>query len=167
MNEAKDSKNLSIRPAKAEDAELLWDWANDASVRERSFNQKRITWDAHLEWFSRRLSSPDTKFYILLENSEPVGQIRYDRNGEENSAEISFSVAKEHRGKSFGIEILRLTTKLALNDLDCEKITAIVIEGNEASSRVFIRAGFQTEGLTDIRGKHAFRYVWQPEIQEV
>lgn len=167
MNEAKDSRKLSIRPAKIEDAELLWHWANDTSVRERSFNQEPIAWNVHLEWFSRRLSSPNTKFYILLKNGEPVGQIRYDRNEEENSAEISFSVMKEHRGKSFGIEILRLTKEVALNDLNCKKITAVVIEGNEASSKAFISAGFKTEGLTDIRGKRAFRYIWQPENQEV
>lgn len=166
MNEATRSKNLSVRPAVFEDAELLWHWANDASVRERSFNQEPIEWDAHLEWFSHRLASPDTEFYLLVDSGVPVGQIRYDRDETENSAEISFSVAREHRGKSFGIEILRMTTECALKDLDCEKITAVVIEGNEASSKAFIRAGFTTEGLTEIRGKRAFRYIWQPENQE-
>lgn len=167
MNEAKLDKKLSIRPAQPEDAELLWQWANDASVRERSFNQKTIEWKDHLKWFSLRLSLPDTKFYILLADGIPVGQIRYDRSNEEKSAEISFSVAHEHRGKGFGIEILRLTTEQALKDLNCEKITAVVIEGNEASSKAFIRAGFSTEGLTEIRGKRAFLYIWEPENKEV
>lgn len=163
MNEAENNKNLSVRPARAEDAELLWSWANDAAVRERSFNQAAIAWDAHLEWFSRRLASPDTRFYLLLDDGKPVGQIRYDRAEKENSAEISFSVASEQRGKRFGVEILRLTTERALNELNCEKITALVIEGNEASSKAFVRAGFTSEGSTEIRGKHALRFVWQPK----
>ena len=162
MNEAQNDKNLSIRPARADDAGLLWKWANDTSVRERSFNKQPIAWQSHLDWFSHRLASSDTRFYLLIENEEPVGQIRFDRDEAENSAEISFSVAREHRGKGFGIEILRLTVKQALKDLDCEKITAVVIEGNEVSSKAFIRAGFTTEGLTDIRGKRAFLFVWQP-----
>ena len=65
MSKAQANKNLSIRAANADDAELLWHWANDASVRERSFNQEPIVWEAHLEWLSRRLASPDTKFYLL------------------------------------------------------------------------------------------------------
>lgn len=163
MSEAQNGRKISIRSADIEDAELLWRWANDAAVRERSFNREPILWDAHLEWFSRRLASPDTKFYLLLEDEEPVGQIRYDRDAADNSAEIGFSVAQKHRGKGFGTEILRLTTQRALEDLKCDKITAVVIEGNAASSKAFVRAGFTSEGLSDIRGKRAFRYVWQPK----
>jgi len=154
--------NLSIRPAKADDAALLWNWANDSSVRERSFNQEPIAWQPHLEWFSRHLASPDTKFYLLLENNEPVGQIRYDRDESGNSAEISFSITKENRGRGFGTEILRLTVARAAGDLSCREIIGFVIEDNAASSKAFLRAGFTTEGVTDVHGRRVFRFVWQP-----
>jgi len=161
MNETRSDKNLSVRPARADDAELLWHWANDASVRERSFNQELIPWESHTAWFSRRLASPDTQFYLLVENGEPVGQIRYDRDARGQTAEISFSIAKEKRGKGFGTEILRLTAARAVADLGCREIVGFVIEGNEASSKAFLRAGFTTEGLIDVRGRRAFRFVWQ------
>jgi len=158
----KRSGDLSIRPAQAGDAELLWNWANDRSVRERSFNQEPIEWDAHLEWFSRRLAAPDTKFYLLLENGEPVGQIRYDRDAGGAAAEIGFSIAEENRGRGFGVEILRLTANRAAQDLNCREIVGFVIEDNEASSKAFLRAGFTTEGLTELHEKRAFRFVWRP-----
>jgi RimJ/RimL family protein N-acetyltransferase len=160
--EGDQSRELSIRPATASDAELLWRWANDASVRERSFNPEPIPWQSHLDWFSRQLNSPGTSFYLLLEAGDPVGQIRYDRNEEESAAEISFSIAREHRGKGFGTEILLLTRERALLDLNCEKITAVVIEGNEASRKAFVRAGFKSDGPIEIRGRRALRFVWQP-----
>ncbi len=159
MKEAQND-NLSVRLAEAGDAELLWHWANDKSVRERSFNQEPIPWESHLEWFSRRLASPDTKFYLLLEDGEPVGQIRYDRDADGQAAEISFSIAKENRGRGFGIKVLRLTAERAARDLSCREIVGFVIEDNEASSKAFLRAGFTTEGTVEIHGRRAFRFVW-------
>ncbi len=156
------SGNLSIRLAQSDDAELLWNWANDNSVRERSFNQEPIAWQSHLEWFSRRLASPDARFYLLLEDGEPVGQIRFDRDAGGQAAEISFSIAKEHRGRGFGSEILCLTAARAATDLNCREIIGFVIEGNEASSKAFLRAGFATEGTFDFRGHRAYRFIWQP-----
>jgi len=158
--------NLSIRPAMADDAELLWHWANDASVRERSFNPELIAWESHLDWFSQRLISPDTRFYLLLKNGEPIGQIRYDRDISKTAAEISFSIEHGHRGKGLGTEILRLTREHALHDLNCGSITALVIEGNEASHKAFVRAGFTNDGLTEIRGRIAARFIWRSSKKE-
>jgi RimJ/RimL family protein N-acetyltransferase len=108
------------------------------------------------------MDSPDTRFYLLLENGEPVGQIRYDRDETGEAAEISFSLAKEHRGKRLGIKLLELTRQIALKDLNCERITALVIKGNEASNRAFLRAGFEEDGLTERLGKTAYKFVWKP-----
>ena len=163
MNETQNNEKLSVRPARIEDSKLLWNWANDSSVRERSFNQEQISWESHTAWFSERMASPNTRFYLLIEDGEPAGQIRYDRDLQGQTAEISFSIAKEKRGKGFGTEILRLTVARALADLDCREIVGFVIEGNEASSKAFRRAGFTTEGLIDVRGQRAFCFVWQPE----
>lgn len=154
---------LSIRTATIDDAELLWEWANDRSVREQSFNSEPISWESHLKWLSDKMESPSTQFYLLLENGEPTGQIRYDRDDREQSAaEISFSIAEEHRGKKLGIAILELTCDKALKDLNCRQITALVIKGNEASHKAFLRAGFKEDGFTTRSGKTSYRFVWKP-----
>lgn len=158
-----ENKNLSVREATMDDAELLYEWANDPSVRSQSFNAEPIEWETHLNWLQKRMASPDTRFYLLLENGEPIGQIRYDRDKTGASAEIGFSVAKEHRGKRLGIKILELTREKALQDLNCERITALVIKGNEASNKAFLRAGFEEDGLTERQGKTAYKFVWKPE----
>lgn len=153
---------LSVRAATIDDAELLWKWANDPSVREQSFNSEPISWESHIKWLSARMQSPQTKFYLLFENDEPAGQIRYDRLENEESAEISFSIAKEHRGKRLGIAILELTCEKAVNELNCRQITALVIEGNEASHKAFLRAGFEEAGVTTRNGKTSYKFVWKP-----
>jgi UDP-2,4-diacetamido-2,4,6-trideoxy-beta-L-altropyranose hydrolase len=156
-------RNLSFREATMDDARLLWEWANDLSVREQSFNTEPIEWESHIIWLQKRMNSSDTQFYLLLENKEPVGQIRYDREEDGISAEIGFSVAKEHRGKRFGIELLNLTRNRALKDLNCKQITALVIKGNEASHKAFLRAGFEEAGVITKNGKTSHKFVWKPE----
>jgi L-amino acid N-acyltransferase YncA len=71
-------------------------------------------------------------------------------------------VAGEHRGKGFGVEILSQTVGEAMRELKCREIVGIVIEGNEASSKAFLRAGFTNKGETEIDGKRASRFVWKP-----
>lgn len=154
--------NLSVREATMDDAKLLWEWANDSAVREQSFNPEPIGWESHINWLSARMDSPETRFYLLLEDEKPAGQIRYDLDREGESAEIGFSVAKEHRGKRLGIEILNLTCERALKDLDCKQITALVIVGNEASRKAFLRAGFEEIGLIEKGGKTSHKFVWKP-----
>lgn len=156
-------KNLSIRQATMDDAKLLWEWANDVSVRNQSYNTEPIKWESHLKWLQKRLDSAETVFYLLLENDKPVGQIRYDLDKTDESAEIGFSVAKEHRRKGFGIEILKLTCEQALKDLNCKQITALVIVGNEASRKAFLRADFKEVGLMEKDGKTSHKFVWKPK----
>jgi spore coat polysaccharide biosynthesis predicted glycosyltransferase SpsG len=44
-------ESLRLRRVRAEDVELLWQWANDPAVRRASFSQQSITWDEHVRWF--------------------------------------------------------------------------------------------------------------------
>src|SRR5581483_8142161 len=88
MDKATGTRQLTIREARPEDARLLWEWANDPSVRSNSFNQEPIPWESHLRWYEKRLASPGTRFWLLEVNSVPAGQIRYDRDDEGHSAEI-------------------------------------------------------------------------------
>ena len=43
--------NLKMRLAKEEDVDLYFRWANDTSVRQNSFNPKRIVFENQSEWF--------------------------------------------------------------------------------------------------------------------
>ena len=151
---------LRIRSATWDDAEILWKWANDPTVRSRSYNPDPIPFDSHKEWFSNRLESDATRFYVLMEDDIAVGQIRYDRK--DGDAVISFSIDRDHRGKKLGIEILKLTCQTAIEELQCKRITALVIDGNEASRRAFVSADFELEKVENVEGKRSMFFVWQP-----
>jgi spore coat polysaccharide biosynthesis predicted glycosyltransferase SpsG len=47
---------LSLRPANADDARLIWEWASDPTVRAVSFTSVPIPWETHVRWFDSKLS---------------------------------------------------------------------------------------------------------------
>jgi spore coat polysaccharide biosynthesis protein SpsF len=146
------TNRLKVRYACWDDAELLFRWANDPTVRKNSFNQDPISMDDHIEWYREKLDSLKTLFFIIENGKEPVAQIRYERD-ENDTAEINFSVDRNHRGKGFGIRTLELTGKLACDELNIKYIKGFVISSNETSRRVFLKAGFTDVGQTEVAGK--------------
>jgi UDP-2,4-diacetamido-2,4,6-trideoxy-beta-L-altropyranose hydrolase len=154
-SDAEDS--LQVRPARWEDVELLWRWANDPTVRANSFHPDLIPLDDHMEWYKDKLASSDTHFWIIEHDQVPVAQIRYDRV-HRTEAKISFSVARDHRGRGIGTKTVTLTFEMACKELGAKHIKGIVFSSNKASQRAFIKAGFRNVGQERVSGKpcHVF-----------
>jgi UDP-2,4-diacetamido-2,4,6-trideoxy-beta-L-altropyranose hydrolase len=146
---------LRIRPAHLEDAELLWRWANDPVVRANSFNHESISLSDHIEWYRKKLASPDTCIWILELDRVPVGQIRYDRIGLD-MADIGFSVVHRYRGRGLGTSALFLSSRLACEKLQVKRLRGIAFSSNNPSARAFTKAGFECVGQEQIHGVHCY-----------
>ena len=162
MSKATKSPRLGdkyhLRRAGFQDAELIWKWANDPSVRARSFHSEPIPLERHLKWYEKKLASPDTRLWILELNQIPVAQIRYDRI-DIDSAEIGFSVAKEYRGRGLGTKTLIFTSYQACRELKVKRLKGVVFISNKASARAFIKAAFKCVGEQLISNKHSYVFV--------
>ena len=143
-----------LRRVREEDGRLIWEWANDPSVRAVSFSSEPIVWEQHLKWFQSKLNDPDCIFYVALNEEDiPVGQIRYDvKNGE---ATVSISLGSSFRGKGYGNEIIELSSWKLFNILDAKSIHSYVKMGNEASVKMFLEAGFKKMGMEMMYGEQA------------
>jgi len=42
-----------LRKVKISDAKILFEWANNESIRKFSFSKEEIIWDAHIEWLKK------------------------------------------------------------------------------------------------------------------
>lgn len=130
---------LALRPLSQEDALLLFDWANDPEVRHNAFNSEKISWQDHIQWFLGKLATENTRIFVLLSQSIPVGQIRFDK--EKDNWLISYSVSNGNRGKGFGKKIV----PLALEQFEPgTHFIAKVKPENTASLKVFKANGFKT-----------------------
>lgn len=138
-----------MRRAVMEDAELLFIWVNEQSVRANSFSQEPVLWQDHLDWFKKRLVS-ETCFILILEQAGvPVGQLRFDLNND-SAWEIDYSVAIEHRGMGFGKKVISRGVEFLRKSGRIEQILAKVKVSNPGSARVFRTQGFQEQIINEM-----------------
>lgn len=136
---------IEIREAIINDAEILFDWANDPETRQNSFTSKVIDWNDHIVWFKEKLINPHVIIYILHLNEKPIGVVRFEIN---ETTIIGINVAPSHRGLGLGSKILNVACNRYWEN-NTSVILAYIKKGNIASRRIFEKAGFifQSEGI--------------------
>lgn len=153
---------LAMRPARMDDAELLWRWANDPDVRGNAFQQEPIPWETHVAWLEGKLASGTSRLWVFSAGDEPVGQVRVDLEGED--AVIDISVASGRRGRGYGRRMLME----AIGRMQAERgprirPRAVVLEHNAPSLRLFRACGFRELGATvGPRGERAVAFALEP-----
>lgn len=158
--------NLRLRVAEENDCLLIWEWANDRTVRENAFNSEHILWKNHQLWYYKKLASSDSQLWILEYDGIPAAQIRYDRV-DVNTAEISYSVAFDYRGQGLGTKILLFTMQLACEQLNVKFLRALVLSFNKASIAIFIKAGFQDIGQHQLLQGICHTFIWPQQKREL
>lgn len=128
---------LHLREADLNDAKILFNWANEITVRNNSINQEPIIWQNHIRWFNLKLDNPETIILILESETKALGQIRIDLNNK--FWVIGFSIANQFRGNGLGKEIVRML----LNKFESYKFRANVKKRNMASVKIFKSLGFR------------------------
>jgi UDP-2,4-diacetamido-2,4,6-trideoxy-beta-L-altropyranose hydrolase len=135
---------LRLRLARASDEALLLEWANDVEARRNAFSRGVITPDEHHSWMSAKLA--DTRNCILyvaeLDDGSPVGQVRFDRDGDDWL--VSYSLGTEFRGRKLGRPLLEAGLEELARKDEHALVTARVKQGNESSHRIFRGLGFES-----------------------
>lgn len=135
---------------------MLWAWVNDDGVRRASFDSEWIPWDSHSAWFSARLADPATRLYVVEVEGRPAAQVRFDLRGS-REAEISVSVDPAARGRGVGTAAVRQACLRVAGETGVRSILARVKVDNDASLRLFEKAGFRDDGTETVAGCNARR----------
>lgn len=130
-----------LREAEKQDIDMLFQWANEISVRKNAFKTDSIAYDEHKKWFHDLLIRDDARQYIYMCDEEPIGQIRITVSGEE--AEIDYSIRFEKRCMGYGKKMLQLLGEQVKRDFpQVRKLVAKVKPDNIASQKVFLDMGY-------------------------
>ena len=133
-----------LRLAKNTDMDLLFEWANDPSVRKNSFSSEDILYEEHQKWFDQLMKDQNCRQYIYMHHGRETGQIRLTVHGE--SAEISYSICPEKRGQGHGKRILELICEQVKRDFpEIMKLEGRVKPENMTSRKAFLKSGFLEE----------------------
>ena len=135
---------VTLRLATLADAAFLLRWRNDPLTRANSLSPEAITPEQHAAWLAATLAS-GTRYLYVAEASftEAIGTVRLDRLDRPTpTAEVSITVAPEHRGQGWAgpmLEAVRMEAKAH----GITRVVATVKPGNTASLRAFLAAGYR------------------------
>ncbi len=150
---------LSFRKVILADIKLYFDWANDSSVREQSYNSTAIDFENHKKWFECKLEDADCLMLVFQnEEKQNVGQVRIQKENE-IEALIGISVASEHRGKGYAKEMIQLASDCFLDSNSGFLINAFIKEQNLSSKYAFEKAGFVLEEIVKYENSQSFHYI--------
>ncbi len=153
-------EDVFLRPATAEDAERLWEWANDPVVRAVSFHPDPIPWETHLAWLRRKLEDERVVLFIAETDAGPAGMARFEREPD-GGAVVSVIVAASARGRGWGAKIIAAGTRRFAETTGCPFVRAYIKPDNRASVSVFERAGYGPAEDVQMAGTPALQRVWR------
>ena len=139
---------ITLRDVTMDDAEMLLRWKNEEDTRKNAIlTDAMIAMDDHRKWLERTLADHTVQFQIILDDGEPVGDVRVNLwNGER---EISIRMDKKCRGRGLATQVIALFRA---------PLVAKIRAHNIASMRVFIANGFRPEQyITDPVPYYIFR----------
>ena len=132
---------IYLRRACAEDVDLIFRWANDPLTRANAFSTEQIAYTEHVRWFEGVMNSRDAAMFIMMDDDNPVGQVRIDIDG--SVAEIDYSIAPELRSQGYGQKIIGLLSEKVSRDFpDVCTLSAKVKPENVPSRKVFEAEGY-------------------------
>jgi UDP-2,4-diacetamido-2,4,6-trideoxy-beta-L-altropyranose hydrolase len=150
---------VRLRQVRADDRQLLWEWANDPDVRAASFCQDPIPWEDHVAWFDKKLLQNGSRIFVAEDDdATPAGQIRFEQLPD-GDWEIGISVAKAMRGRGLGGELIRLGVREMERKNPDARFHANVKQANVASVKAFEEASFERAGVEQVRGHAAIHFV--------
>ena len=131
--------SVHLRPATSADCDRLWEWRNDPDTRAASFRTEPVPLEDHRAWFAGTLKNRNRLIYIVEADDTPVGQVRFDRRGDE--AEVSISIAADHRGRGLGEAALRQGIEQIRLAWAPKRLVAQIKPCNDRSISAFSAAG--------------------------
>ena len=99
-------ENIKINTCTISDCKDIWLWRNNQIVRINSFNDKKIEWSDHQNWFKKSLNDPKSILLIATNTqNKKLGLVRFNENNKYQS-EVSINLNPDYIGKKLSKSVL-------------------------------------------------------------
>jgi UDP-2,4-diacetamido-2,4,6-trideoxy-beta-L-altropyranose hydrolase len=134
-----------VRRADYADARMMYEWRNHPATRRVSRDQREIDWSEHCAWLRQALADPQRMLLIGVVGTVPVGTIRFDLRSA-GEAEVSLYLDPALHGLALGPALLAAGERSVRGQCaDLRRFSAVVLEENGASQRLFAGASYVRE----------------------
>jgi RimJ/RimL family protein N-acetyltransferase len=156
---AKFNRKINYRRANEDDMMLYFYWANDLLVRENSYQSEPILLEDHQNWFYNKVKDINCYMFVFENHlGNPIGQVRIQKS-DKNVAVIGVSNDKNHRGKGYASEMLKIASDQFLKENEGFCISAYIKLENEASEKAFVKAGYELDVVTLYQNEPSYHFI--------
>jgi [ribosomal protein S5]-alanine N-acetyltransferase len=143
-----EGKLVRLRPPRTDDAALMITWFEDLEVTRFVLRRHPPSLDEEKEWLDRVAKSQDDVLWIVEHEAHAVGvtgihQIHWVDGYGTTGTLIG---DKTVWGKGIGREVMQLRARYAFTQLPLRKLKSGFFDGNEASARAQVAAGYREVG---------------------
>lgn len=132
-----------IRKASSSDVRKVYEIRNDQDVLKFFFDANQTSFEDHCKWFEAALSNKHRVIFIVEDESDVFGVVRFDLDESYSVAEVSIFIAKKFWGRGLGTYALSAAeSEIRKNYPTLKKVSANVIVGNISSQKIFEKAGY-------------------------
>lgn len=147
-------EGVVLRTIEEDDLPFLRDAINDPDVRRYLPSRVPLNLDGEREFYEEVIVGDEDTLNLLIWGEDPDAESGERRAGTigvhglgsvDGSCEIGLFLVPEAWGEGFGTEASRLVTDWAFAERGRHRVVARVIDGNEASARIWDKLGFRRE----------------------
>lgn len=144
-----ENKEICVRKATTEDADILLAWRNDSGTRLMFVSQQGVALAEHQAWLMSTLTREDRVLLLGYDTeNRPVGVVRFDLNLADTSAAVSITVNPSLRGQGLSAPMLSAAIDYLSRDVAKRfepiawTLRAQIRKENVNSMQLFQRVGF-------------------------
>jgi RimJ/RimL family protein N-acetyltransferase len=132
---------ISLRPATMDDRERVFRWRNDPFVVAHGSFLREIDWEDHKKWFEKTILGDSRKMFIILDQGNPIGQIRFDRHNQ-REAVVSVYLLRAFTGRGLGVRAIGMGCAAIFEAWAIDRVIACVRQDNLVGRSAFLKSGF-------------------------
>lgn len=145
------TETLSLRKPTYADVQALVDIKNnkESAMLLGGVISKPYTEESIKKWIDFHNNRDDEALFLICDNGKPIGHIGlYKINKQSRNAEIGILIGSPKlHGKGYGTQSTKALTEFGFKELGLHRITALVLEENIPSCKMFEKCGYKQEGL--------------------
>jgi len=148
------ASDISLRPVTLDDCKMAFGWRNDPFILAHGSQNREVSWNEHQRWFTETVLERRRKMFIVLHQDTPVGQVRFDRDGERDCV-ISVYLLRPFTGRGWGVQAIRAGCALIFEVWDVDRVIACVRTDNPGGRSAFLKAGFAEKVVGACPAQHS------------
>ncbi len=140
---------VTLRPLTPDDVDHVMTWVNDHDVMAYFANrQSNISREDELAYLTALVASKNDRAYSIFAGDEYVGQCSVNQiYWPAKNGRLFVVINKNSQGKAYGPEAVRQLLTIAWSELGLHKVWLIVRRENRVAQAMYLKLGFDFEGV--------------------